>query len=131
MFSLFRYYVPSEKGVALHLKKMPFTYCFELNLAEIFPVVRRKRLLNFCNVFALISENDMTLHLTKLDYLHSRMLCAKLTWNDPMLLEKKIKKTFLNSSMYFQNFIIISPLGKDENLHLNNLNSLYSRIHCA
>ena len=46
------------------------------------------RFLNFVNVFLLFCnylplEKGMALHLNELEFLHSRMFCAKFGWNWP------------------------------------------------
>ena len=91
VFSLFRNYLPLEKGGALHLNKLEFhspkdALCqVWLKLAQWF---WRKRFLNFINVF-LLFRNYLLLKKggpfiwTNLNPLHPRMLCAKFGWNWP------------------------------------------------
>ena len=75
VFSLFRYYLPLEKGVVLHLSKLEFpspkdALCLVwLKLALLF----LRRFLKFVNVFSLFRyylplEKGVTLHLYKLEF---------------------------------------------------------------
>ena len=53
VFSLFRYYLPSEKGMALHFL---FTqWCFVPRLVEIGPVVLKKKIFKLCQCIFAIS----------------------------------------------------------------------------
>ena len=89
VFSLFRSYLPLEKGGALHLNKLespsPKNALCQvwLKLAQWF---WRRRFFNFVNVFSLFwnylpLEKGRALHLINLNPLHSRILCAKFGWN--------------------------------------------------
>ena len=92
VFSLFHYYLPLEKGAALHLKKLEShspkdTLCqVWLNLAQWF--LRRKCFLissMYFHYFVIISPLKMAAPFiwTNLNLLHQRMLCAKFGWNWP------------------------------------------------
>ena len=75
VFSLFRYYPPLEKGVALRSKKHESPShkdAFCQVLVEIGPVVLRRRFLRFVNVFSLFLNNlplekGVVLHLNKFE----------------------------------------------------------------
>ena len=56
------------------------------------------------------------------------MICAKFGWNWP---SGSGEEDFLNFSMYFRNFVIISPGKRARPFIWTNLNSLYLRMHCA
>ena len=81
------------------LTKILFTQgCFLPSLVG--PMVQQKRTFNFllvCNYLPL--EKCVVLYRINLYTLHSRMFCAK--------------KDFLNSSLYFCNFVIISPQKRE------------------
>ena len=87
----FHYYLPLEKGVALHLNKRDFPSPMDalcqvwLKLA---PWFLRRRLLKLVNVFSLFPyylslEKGGVLHWTNLNPHHLRMLCAKFDLNCP------------------------------------------------
>ena len=59
---------------------------------------------------------------------HARMLCAKFGRNWP---SGSGEEDFLNSSMYFLYFVIVSPWGKTWPFIWSNLNPLHPRILCA
>ena len=85
VFSLFRNYLPLEKGRALYLNKtlIPFTQGW-FEPVEIGSVVLEKEnFWNFVNVFLpfcnyLPLKKSRVLDFNKLESLHPRMLCAKL-----------------------------------------------------
>ena len=98
VFSLFRYYLPLEKDVALHLNKNESpspkdTLCqVKLKLAQWFLRRRFLKVVNlislFCNYLPL--RKGMALHLNKLECLLPKdALCQ--VWK-PVVLEKKSKK---------------------------------------
>ena len=65
----------------------------------------------FVNVFSLFRnylplEKDRALHLNKLDFLSPKDICAKFGWNWS---SGSGVEYFYISSMYFRNFVIISP----------------------
>ena len=60
---------------------------------------------------------------TKLNSLHSRLLCAKFSWNKP----SGSRGEDFNLTMYFRYFVIISPWKRAWPFIWRNLNSLYSR----
>ena len=57
---------------------------------------------------------------TNLNPPHPNIICAKIGWNWP---SGSGEDDFLNSSMYFRNFVIISPWKRGASLHLNKLES--------
>ena len=65
---------------------------------------------------------------TKLNPLHTRMFCASLVEIRSVVLEKKI---FLNLSMYFRYFVIISLWKRARLFIWTQLNPLYPRMPCA
>ena len=65
---------------------------------------------------------------TNLNSLHTNMICAKFGWNWPT---GSGEEDFLNVSMYFRNFVIISPRKKAGSFIWTNLNPLHPRKLCA
>ena len=63
-----------------------------------------------------------------LDPLHPRILCAKFGWNWS---SGSGEEDFLISSMYFHNFVIISPWKRAGPFNWTNLNPLHPRMLCA
>ena len=72
--------------MVLHLNKLespsPKYICFAPSLVETGPVVLKKRIFNFVNVFSLFRnylflEKGGALHLKNLNTHHPRILCAK------------------------------------------------------
>ena len=61
---------------------------------------------------------------TNLNSLQPKMICAKLSWYWPT----GSGEDFLNLSMYFRNFVIISPWKRARTFILSNLNPLHPRI---
>ena len=126
VFSIFRNYLPLEKGGARHLNKLePFTQgCFVPSLVEIGPVVLEKTLIlsMYFRYFVIISpwKRAGPFIWTNLNPLHPRMLCAKFGWNWP---SGSGEEDFLISSMYFSLFRYYLPLEKGRALHLNKLES--------
>ena len=59
---------------------------------------------------------------------HPRVLCAKLGWNWP---SGSREQDFLNTSMYYRYFVIISPLNRMWPFIWTNLNPIYPRMICA
>ena len=91
VFSLFRNYLPLEKGRPIYLNKLKSPspkdtlYKAWLKLAEWF---WRRRILNFVNVYLLFHnylplEKGSPFIWTNLNPLLPRMLCAKFCWNWP------------------------------------------------
>ena len=189
VFSLFRNYLPLEKGVVLHLNKLESfsskeTLCqVWLKLAQWF---FRRRFFYFVSLyfgyFLIISpwKSAWPFILTNLNLPYPRMLCASFGWNwsgcsgeedfqffvnvfslfrNYLPFEKGVtlhlnklvyplpKDTlcqvclklalcfwrirFLNTSMYFHYFVIISPWKRAWPFIWTNLNLLYPRIFCA
>ena len=104
VFSLFRYYLPLEKGVALHLKK-PFT---QDTLCKVCLKLAQWFWRSFINAFSLFRyyfplEDGVVLHLNKLYPLHpstvNTALC-KISFNGLELWRRFLK---------FHLFVIISP----------------------
>ena len=65
---------------------------------------------------------------TNLNPLHPRMLYAKFGWNWP---SGSGEEDFLISSMYFRNFVIISPWKRVGPFIWTHLNPLHPRMLCA
>ena len=74
--SLFPYYLPLEKGVALHLNELDYPSpkgCFVPSLVKIGPVVLKKRDFSSLSMFFLLFRNYLplekggVLHLNKLE----------------------------------------------------------------
>ena len=64
----------------------------------------------------------------KLNPPHTRILCAKISWN---WLSGSGEENFLISSMHFHYFVIISPWKRAVGPFIwTNLNPLYPRMHC-
>ena len=58
----------------------------------------------------------------------SRMICAYLDWNRS---SDSGEEDFLNSSMHFRKFVIISSWKRAEPFIWTNLNSLHAKMPCA
>ena len=82
----------------------------------------RRRFFEIVNVFhyfvIMYPWKKGVLHLKNLNSLHSRIICSKFGWNCP---SRFGEEDFLNMSMYFLNFAIISPWKKEGALHLKKL----------
>ena len=92
-----------------------------------------KSLLYFVYIFLLLNKyppwkKGGALLLNKLDSYHPRMLCAKFGWN---WISGSGEEDFLISSVYFHNFIIISPWKRAGPFIWTNLNPLHLRMLCA
>ena len=66
----------------------PYHVQKKINKRPMFHIAHLRRFLNFVNVFLLFCnylplEKGMALHLNELEFLHSRMFCAKFGWNWP------------------------------------------------
>ena len=136
VFSLFRNYLPLEKGMALHLNKLESPSPKDalckvwLKMAQWF---WRRRFLNFVNVFLLFHnylplEKDGVLHLNNLESPSPKDALFKFGWN---WLSGSGEEDFRISSMYFRYFIFISPWRRVGPFIWTNMNPLYPRILCA
>ena len=116
VFTLFRNYLPLEKGGALHLNKVKSPSPKWMLCAKFgwnWPSGSEEKdflilSIYFC-YFAIISPWKRTepFFWTKLNPLHPRMLCAKFDWNWPSCSGGEV--FFLILSVYFRYFAIISP----------------------
>ena len=93
----------------------------------------RRRFLKIVNVFSLFRnyfplEKRRAIHLKNLNSLHLRMIYAKFGWNWP---SGSREEDFLNLSMYFCNFVILSPWKKAELFIWINLSPLNPRMICG
>ena len=84
----------------------------------------RRRFLNFVNVFSLFSnylplEEDRALYLNKTESSSPKDAMCQVR----LKLAQWFCRRFLNLSMYFRYFVIISPLEKSSALHLNKTES--------
>ena len=61
---------------------------------------------------------------TNLNSLHPKMICVKFGWNWP----SGSGEEFLNLSMYFRNFVIISHWKKERIFIWTNLNTIHLRM---
>ena len=126
VFSLFRNYLPLEKGMALHLDTLESPSIKDalcqvwMKLAQWF---WRKRFLYFVNLYLLLIisswKRTWFFSWTNLDSSHQRVL--SFDKKGPLSLEKTI---FLISSMYFRYFVIISPWKRAGPFIWTNLNPL-------
>ena len=101
------------KGRALHLNKLEFPSPKDI-LGQVWLTFAhwfwRKRFFKFVNVFVLfrnyilLEKGGEHLHLKKLNPLHQKMICAKFVWK----CSSGFGKEFLDLSIYFCNFFIIS-----------------------
>ena len=101
VFSLFRYYLPFEKGVALHLRKPEFPSPKDalgqvwLKLAQWF---LRKRFLKFVNIYLLFRyylplEKGVALHLIKHEFPSPKnALCKVWLKLAPWFLRRRFSK---------------------------------------
>ena len=125
-FSLFRDYLPLEKGGALHLNKFespsPKNALCQvwLKLAKWF--LRRRFLISsmYFRYVLIISLWKRTgpFIWTNLNPLHPRTLCAKFGWNWPSGSGEEDFFNFVNEFSLFRDYL---PLEKDGALHLNKL----------
>ena len=129
VFSLFRIYLPLERGMALHLNKPEYpspknALCqVWLKLALLF---LRRRFLNFVNVFSLFCnhpslERGMALHLNKIEFTLSKdalyqvwLKLAQWFWR------RRFWNFILNIFLLFCYYL---PLEKGMVLHLKKLES--------
>ena len=84
-------------------------------------------LLYFYNFAMLPWKYNGPLIRINMNSLHSSMIYAKFGWNWP----SGPAEDFKNLSMYFRNFVIISPLKRAEPFIKTNLNPLYPRMLCV
>ena len=119
VFWLIRYYLPLEKGKALHLNKREFlmhrnALCHVgLELAHGFWRRRfLKILLMYFRYFNIFSpwKSARSFLWTNFNLLHPRMLFAKFGWNWPVVL----KKNFKFCQYFFTLSLFISPKKKCE-----------------
>ena len=135
-FSLFRNYLPLEKGGALHLNKLespsPKDALCQVWLKITQWFWRRIFFMSsmYFHYFVIISpwKRAGPFIWRNLNPLHPRMLCAKFGWN---WLSGSGEEDFLVSSMYFHYFVIISPWRRTGPFIWTNLNALYPRMLCA
>ena len=84
VFSLFRNYLPLEKGVSLHLNKFESPSPKDA-LCQVWLILARwfwrRRFLNFVNVFSLFRILSPLGIWTNFNSLYPRMLCIKFDWN--------------------------------------------------
>ena len=128
VFSLFRNYLPLEKGGAHYLNKIESPSPKDalcqvwLQLAQWF---WRRRFLNFINVFSLFHnylplEKGRALHLNKLESpLPKNVLCQ--VWLK--LAQQFWRRRFLKIVNLFLLFLNYLPFGKGVAFHLNKLES--------
>ena len=112
---LWIYFAWKRAGPSFEKNWIPFNLrCFVPSLVEIDSVLfwRRGFFFNFVNVFLQFHDN-LTLEKggpfiwRKLNPVYRNVLCAKFGWN--WLSCSGEEDFFLISSMYFHNFVIISP----------------------
>ena len=135
IFSLLRYYLPLKKDRALHLNK-PESPSPKNALCQVWLKSAqwfwRRRYFNFVNIFSLFRnyfplEKGGALHLNKLEFpLPKDALCQVWYW-----LSGSGEEDFLNSSIYFRYFVIISPWKKAGPFIWRNLNPPHPRMFCA
>ena len=135
VFSLFHYYLPLEKGRALHLKKHELpspkdTLCqVWLKLAHFFWRRFFFKLVNIFSLLVIISrwKRAGPFIWTNLNSLHPRILVPSLVEICPAVLEKILKIL----SMCFCYFVIISPRKRAWPFIWTNLSPLHIRMLCA
>ena len=138
LFSLFRNYLPLEKGVALHLNKFELPSpngCFVPSLVEISPVVLEKKILKylFFNIIllfrnCLLLEKGVALYLKKLESLSPKDAFCQVWLN---LAQLFLRKRFLNIFIIIYYFEITSPWRRAWPFIWKNLNPLHPRMLCA
>ena len=135
VFSLFHYYLPFEKGWALHLNKLESPLHKEalcqvwLKLVQWFLRI----FLNFVDVFSLFViispwKRAGPFICIKLTHLHPKMHCAKFGWH---WFSGSWGENFKISPMYFRYFVNISLWKRMGPVILINLNSLHPWLLCA
>ena len=121
---------PCKKRRALHLKKLEFP---SRMICAKFRFWRRK-LLKFVNVFSQFRnylplwKGAETFIWTNLNPLHPKTNCAKFGWNWPTGSGEEDLK---HLSMYFRNFVIISPWKRARHFFWTNVNPLHPKKICA
>ena len=113
VFSLFRSYLPLEKGVVLPLNKLVFPLPKNALCHDCLKWARwslKRRFLKFFNFFSLFRnyfpwKKALPFIWTNLNLLRPRILCAKFGKNWP---GGSWEEDFLILSMYFRYFVIIS-----------------------
>ena len=127
IFPLFHYYLPYEKGMALHLNKHDFPSPKDAlcqvwwKMAQWF--LRRRRFINFFSVFSLFPYH---LHLKKVGAIDLNKLESSSPKNVLCQVWLKLalwflRKRFLQSVDIFLLFRYFLPLEKDKVLYLNKL----------
>ena len=130
LFSLFRYYLPFEKGMAHYLNKLEFSSHRDAFCQISFKLTQwfwRRRLFNLSMCFFyffIISpwKRSGIFIWTNLN----RCFVPCLIEISPVILEKKILKF-----RQFRYYLIISPWKRNMNFIWTNLNPLYPRMLCA
>ena len=132
VFSLFRNYLPLEKGVTLHLNKLesplPKDALCQVWL-KLTQCLWRRRFLNVVNVFSLFRyylplEKSRALHLNKLESPSPKDALCKV-WLK--LAQWFWRRRFFNFFNVFSLFCNYLPLEKGMALHLNKLESPLSK----
>ena len=126
VFSLFRNYLPLEKGVTLHMYQLEFPSPKDA-MCQIWLILAqwfwRRRFLNFVDVFSLLRNilSPLGIWITSILFTQGCFVLS-LVEIGSVVQEKK---------MYFRYFGNYLPLEKDGSLHLNKLESPYPRMLCA
>ena len=91
-------------------------------------MVLEKKMFEFHQcIFAILYLSPLKKGRGPLNPFHPRMICAKLSWN----WRSGSGEDFLNTSMYFCFFVIISHWNRAGPFIWKNLNPLYPRMICA
>jgi hypothetical protein len=135
VFSLFRYYLPLERGYLLPLNNLESPLLKHdlcqvwLKLAQCFwwkflndPIP----FLHFCDYLPM--KRTWPFIWTNLNSLHPRIICTEFDWIWPAGFEEEDFKKF---SVYFYSFAIISPWRRAIPFLWTNLNPLHPRMFCA
>ena len=136
VFSLFRNYIPLEKGGALHLNKLESPSPNDalcqvwLKLAQWF---WRRRFFNFVDVFSLFRnylplEKGRAHHLNKLESPSPKDALCQVWLKLAQWFQKRRFLNFVNVFSLFPNYL---PLEKSGALHLNKHESLHPKMPCA
>ena len=127
-FLLFRYYLPLEKGGALHLNKLespsPKDALCQVWL-KLTQLVKIRRFLNLVNVFLLFGnylplEKGGALHLNKLESPSPKDALCQVWLKMAQWFWRRRFFNFVNVFSLFRNYL---PLEKGGALHLNKLES--------